>query len=660
MKSIAFQKNHYVNVYDHGAFDIVLKDTGMYRCFPAIDGETIKPKSVKVAGRGDQVTVTFYLKNLDLSLSFFGENDRLTITPRISNLKGLKEIISVDFFNQASLVGYEKVLAHGYFSWDQSGLVAAGELEKEESYGMTGIVCADECLILGFLHHNQMMQSFTFTTGGNQSYVQCEAFLEGKDLKDVSVIEFSDLVVFAHASLDMGQGKWAQLVAKANDVKLTKPPIRGWCSWYYDYFWFSGEILEDHLEKFKPHKDEMNLNVFVMDANWFSHLGDWLETNRDFPEGLAYYAQQIAAAGYVPGLWISPWMVGDRSRLCLEHPDWLCHDEDGNLIEFMSPLGEDNVWGFRDKIHYCLDTSHPEAFAYVRNCFRTLRQWGFKYFKTDFMYWGAMDYFEGGWFHEGLNGHNFIQDKSQRPRIKRARPGKTRVEYFCDVLEMIRAEIGPETTWLGCGQPLWMSIGYVDAMRISRNVGARWASGNSPQELLNDMALRNFTNNVFYQVDPGCVLLRHFEHKLTDQEVTSLALLMGVSQGAIMTSDPVDRCKKVRRELFRFIQADDKIQFQQPLLGREDDWILYVGKRKDNGLQVVYALNSTQKTQHKTFTCQDLGLPAVAYVCHWRKEKKIQALDGELSLRLAPHQTTLLYVQAQKFKPDFKPQRISG
>ena len=91
MKSISFQKTNCVNVYDHGAFDIVLKDTGIYRCFPAIDGARIQPKSVKVASRGDQVTVTYSLKNLDLSLSFFGEKDRLTVKPKIRSLKGLKD-----------------------------------------------------------------------------------------------------------------------------------------------------------------------------------------------------------------------------------------------------------------------------------------------------------------------------------------------------------------------------------------------------------------------------------------------------------------------------------------------------------------------------------------------------------------------------------------
>ena len=182
------------------------------------------------------------------------------------------------------------------------------------------------------------------------------------------------------------------------------------------------------MNEFKPFKDDMNLNVFVMDANYFAHLGDWLETNEKFHKGLKYYAELIKKNGYTPGIWIGPWMVGDRSRVFREHPDWLCRDEKGELIEFMNPLGEDNVWGFRDKIHYCLDTSNPEAFNYLQKVFRTLYSYGFRYFKTDFMYWGSMDRFEGGWFHEGINAHNFIKEYDKRPVISRYKPGKTKVK----------------------------------------------------------------------------------------------------------------------------------------------------------------------------------------------------------------------------------------
>lgn len=660
MKSMCFQKTHCVNVYDQGTFDIVLRECGVYRCFPALNGKPLQIKSVKITGRGDQITVTYVTKHLDLYVSFYGDKDRLTIQSRISRFRNLPEIVSLDLFHRAYVVGHEKILAHGYFSWDQSRLIAAYDLTEAESYALTAIQGTCENVIVGFLRHDQMMHTFRYRGADQQTQMQCEISLEGKNLKGLDDIALADLTVFTHGNLDQGQRRWAQLVAQAQGLKGRKPPLRGWCSWYYDYFWFSGEILERHLDNFQPFKDAMNLDVFVMDANWFSHLGDWLETNRDFPRGLEYYAQRIAVAGYVPGLWISPWMVGDRSRLFREHPDWLCRDEAGHLIEFMAPLGEDNVWAFRDKMHYALDTSHPEAFEYVRTCFRTLRQWGFRYYKTDFMYWGAMDYYEGGWFHDGVNGHNYITEKSQRPKIKRARPGRTRVEYFCDVLTMIREEIGPESTWLGCGQPIWMSVGYVDAMRISRDVGARWDAGNSPQELLNDLVLRSFTNNIFYQVDPDCVLIRHFEHKLTDDEIVSLALLMGVSQGVIMTSDPVERCKKARRDLFHFIQADDKIQFQQPLLGREEDWILYLGKRKDNSMQVLFVMNPTHENQRKTFTCKSLGLPEQAYYCHWRKEKRVQRLERELSLKLAAHGAALLFIQANTFKPSFKPTCISG
>jgi len=660
MKTLTFQDGNYLQVCDDGHYDIVAQGMGLYQCFPALDGAPIEPKTVEVkAGKG-RVTVTYATANFDLLVTFQDKGTHLAIGSWLRNLRGCREIVSLSLFEGAHLSGYEKVLAHGYFSWDQSALISGANLQTAESHGVTAVLGPTANLVLGFLRHDRMMQYFTYAAAGNQSFVSAEAVLEGKDLRGVQEVEFSELVVFSDGNLHEGQKKWARLAAAENAIKLTQPPVRGWCSWYYNYFWFSGELLEEYLRKFRPYKDELNLNVFVIDANYFAHLGDWLETNEKFPKGLEYYAQKITEAGYVPGIWIGPYMVSDRSKLFREHPEWLCRDEKGELIEFMSPLGEDNVWGYRDKIHYCLDTSHPEAFAYLRQVIGTLRRWGYRYFKTDFMYWGAMDRFEGGWYHEGLNRHNFIADPAKRPKIKRSRPGKTRVEYFIDVAKMIRREAGPESIILGCGEPIWMSIGCVDCIRISRDVGARWVAHNSPQQLLNDLALRNFTNGVFYQVDPDCVLLRHFEHKLTDDEVTSLALYMGVSQGMVLTSDPVHECRRDRRELFKFIQAGPGIEFAPALLGREEQLIAYVGRRRDSDLRVVFCFNPSETPVERTLPLAALGLAEKSHVCEWKKERRTAVLEGALSVQLAPHQSKLWFVRTKPFEKGFKPAHISG
>lgn len=659
MQNLKFDISSYLSIYEDGSYDIRMGDTSIVQCYPGLNGSRLSGAQVQVTGDGLSTRVSYQTSDFTLVLNWRLGDGYLALIPELRGLQ-LNAVEKLSVLQDAYVTGAEKILAHGYFSWDQSFLLDAADLDAAEGNGVTAILGRSDVGLAGYLVHDVLFQTFNFRSEQNQIRLSSESYLEGKDLSSVSEFCFPEMVFLSQKDLDEGQKKWADLSVKASGMKECKPTTKGWCSWYYDYFWFTGDILESHLENFAPYKEDLNLDVFVIDANHFEHLGDWLEPNPKFYKGLEYYAGQIEKAGYVPGVWIGPWMVADRSRLYREHPDWLCRDEQGELIEFMNPLGEDNVWGYRSKIHYCLDTSHPEAFAYLRQVFATLRKWGFRYFKTDFMFWGSMDRFEGGWYHEGLNAHNLIKDKAERPLIKRYVPGKTRMEYFVEVLNMIREEIGDESIWLGCGQPIWASAGYVDCMRVSRDVGARWVAHNSPKELLNDLALRNFTNGRFYEVDPDCVLLRDFETKITETEATSLALYMGVAQGMVLTSDYIHKCPPHRLEIFKFIQGDNEAtDFKPQFLGRQTDLIIYSGVNQKTGINILFFFNNGEESMEKTYELEQLGVSG-KHALEWRKEDTPITLDQKITVSIEPHAATLFYLQDQSFDKGWTPEHITG
>ena len=83
-------------------------------------------------------------------------------------------------------------------------------------------------------------------------------------------------------------------------------------------------------------------------------------------------------------------MVGNRSRLYAEHPDWVVRDRASDApLAPMKFYGEFR-WHKRSEEYYVLDITHPQAEAYMRTVFRTWRQdWGCGYFKTDFMHFGC-------------------------------------------------------------------------------------------------------------------------------------------------------------------------------------------------------------------------------------------------------------------------------
>jgi alpha-galactosidase len=267
----------------------------------------------------------------------------------------------------------------------------------------------------------------------------------------------------------------------------------------------------------------------------------------------------VAAAGFLPGLWIAPFLVGNRSRLYADHPDWVVQSTHGGPLVHMRFYGEFR-WHKRSEEYYVLDVTHPEASAYIRGVFRTwYRDWGARYFKTDFMNAG-MEYgsAEARWHESGLS----------------------RVEIWRRMAAIIREEIG-DALWLGCGCPLWASVGFVDAARIGRDIGVTWHGEYSAESLLRDQLTRNHASGILWQADPDCVLLRDRFHDLGGDEIRSLVLFAGLSGGVLMTSDKLDEIPLANADLFATLLQETRLRCTFPELGSGRPVILQSATRPD-------------------------------------------------------------------------------
>ena len=216
--------------------------------------------------------------------------------------------------------------------------------------------------------------------------------------------------------------------------RLRDKRITGWCSWYSLYASISEPILLEHLRAAARFRDNYRVpfEVFQIDDGFTPEMGDWLELKPQFPRGMAPLLTDIREAGFVPGLWIAPFMVGNRSKLYAEHPDWVVIDRTtGKPLAPMKFYGEFR-WHKRSEEYYILDITHPEAEAYIRNVFRVwTRDWGCRYFKTDFMYFGS-EYGpdQARWHQSGLS----------------------RMAVWMRMARLIREEIG-DSLWLGWVDP---------------------------------------------------------------------------------------------------------------------------------------------------------------------------------------------------------------
>ena len=555
-------------------------------------------------------------------------------------------------------------LRNGYFSWDGSYYVQPEEYAvgaTVQGYAMAQLLPlygdADNSVVLGFDRHDRYQQTFTVERTASGCALSVETLWDEKDRGDhydrrsIDYCESERLVIFEyHGGVEEALREWARIVAEVMSARVSAPPILGWCSWYNLYAYITEENILEHLAGMRDamQRDGLPMHIFQIDDGFTPEMGDWLDVKPQFPRGMRPLLDDIRAAGFRPGLWIAPFMVGNRSRLYREHPDWVVQDRlTGKPLAQMQFYAEFR-WHKRSEEYYILDATHPDAFEYLRQVFRVWRQeWGCEYFKTDFMQFGSEHGPDRAVWHQ---------------------PGMTRIGIWCKVARMIREEIG-DALWLGCGCPLWASVGLVDAVRIGRDVGVQWDGESlAAQSLLRDQATRNFGNHILWQADPDCILIREQHHHLTENEIRSLALYTAMSSGLVTTSDDLAGLSPERLRLWKLLLNPEKSICRFPLLGQSplvrqpgassrhewralDPLLVQVRtalKAGDSDPAAVFLLNPGQQPLQREVPLSLLGLNGPRYIHDWITGQTSNAPVDKLTVTLAPHDGVLYFVASQQ------------
>lgn len=515
-------------------------------------------------------------------LDIASEQGGLRLLFRIEGMPANRPIRSLGL-RFADVEGARRYLRQGYQSWDGSFFVAPGTPAGDGppakaptlGFAMTALLprTSDGAVVLGFTRHDRFQNRFRF--GGSPERLCMDVETLWDEVAHGGSVEAEPLILFAGDSVEESLRDWSRAVAAESPLPPRVPErrITGWCSWYSLYAAIDEAAIIEHLSAAASFRDAQGvpLDIFQIDDGFTPEMGDWLAVKPQFPRGMKPLLREIEAAGFSPGLWIAPFMVGNRSRLFAAHPDWVVRSrETGEPIAHMKFYGEFR-WHKRSEEYYILDITHPEAETYIRDVFRTWRHdWGCRYFKTDFM----------------LFGSEYGPDEARWHQ-----PGLSRIAIWRRMASLIREEIG-DALWLGCGCPLWASIGLVDAIRIGRDIGVTWNGNYSAESLLRDQVTRNQGSGLLWQADPDCVLLRDRFHELTDDQVRSLALFAGLAGGVLMTSDKLDELSEDRARLFADLLAADVVGCDFPELGA-DTGIIVQRARRRNGTVLLNKFNTT-------------------------------------------------------------------
>ena len=281
--------------------------------------------------------------------------------------------------------------------------------------------------------------------------------------------------------IDGALARWADRVVSRLDLPAVRPAPTVWCSWYHYFTQVSEADVDENLHAI----DDLELPVEVvqLDDGYQAAIGDWLDLSERF-DSVEAMVGRIRDAGRRAGIWIAPFLVGERSRLAAEHPDWLVGGPD-------APVSAGHNW---EQDLAVLDVTHPDAAAYLVRVLTTMRAWGVDYVKIDFVYAGA------------LPGRRHGEDDP--------------LAAYRHGLDLVRGAIG-DAYLLGCGAPLLPSLGRVDAMRVSPDTGpnhdpivADELSLPASRSAMITGAARAFQHGRFWVNDPDCLIARpEVEHR---------------------------------------------------------------------------------------------------------------------------------------------------
>ena len=329
----------------------------------------------------------------------------------------------------------------------------------------------------------------------------------------------------------------------------------GWESWYNHYANINEKLILEDLEALQKtenviSKGTFSSKIFQIDDGWEQALGDWNVRQDRFPRGFATVVEQIDAAGFIPGLWIAPFIIDSRSQTAQKHPEWLLHDL--NPKRPLVPAGYNPLWG-KNGTFYCLDLSRDDVIDYLDKLMETvINEWGFRYIKLDFLYAGMLfgDY-------EYPTASYKIYNRAVAKLTSRLTNKK-----------------GQPVAYLGCGLPFELSFKYMPLSRIGcdtyehwKNKMARalnWNGRNEAYLNLKDTLGHTLWNNTVFANDPDVIFVRTQNCTLTEEEKLLIAKTNILFGSQFMYSDDPGKEGTVERKL-----ANQINEFRNKYAGQE-------------------------------------------------------------------------------------------
>lgn len=460
---------------------------------------------------------------------------------------------SREYFTDEKMSGYSKFKRALFKSPlnKHTGLLRSGDLffcepseNAGEFYGYSyGYVKNDDVYdLFASLSERNGYTILRFNANANQIILE-------KDFDGVTFSGNMPLADFVHISGEYNEvfDKWFDMM----NITCTQTERKcGYTTWYNYYGGVTEEIVKRDLKALSelPQK----IDIFQIDDGYQNSIGDWLNTNKKFPNGMKCLADEAHRHGILAGLWLAPFAATRNSFIYKKHKDWLVRYDNGKLY----PAGH-NWGGF-----YAIDFYNKEAAQYIRKVFDTiLNDWGYDMVKLDFLYAACI-----------VPMH-----------------GKSRGQIMCEAMDFIRDCVGDKLI-LGCGVPLMPSFGKVDFCRVGADVNLNWKP--NPTNIREDVSTPNTINcSIFrrglngraFMNDPDVFLLRDDNIKMSFEQRQLVAEINSIFGSLLFVSDNVSQYNDKQMKVFL------------DTISRKDIKVLKAEICRNNIVSVEYMLNGIKK-----------------------------------------------------------------
>jgi len=630
-------------LHDDGTFDIYAGSIRLTNCRPSINGQSIFVRNTFMGDSPKGKRIIYEVDGGFVMLDLRTHSNTISIGAEISGMKNAP--VWFNPLGEGCLSGATRFFKQGLGTGGQSGIFnirqssnkSAVKYPEEEAWSydsflMTGLIAENgDTLSIGAYEQTDFIQrsciynrprrkGLNDRSFGNESVFFESGFAtENIPLKD-EFIRLPDLFIYAGNQPYGTMQNLAWSISEQNQARRDTNTNYFWSSSQDFRTSFSFKYLTEQLEILDGLTVSIPLQTIQIGAG-YCVPGDWLDTNDGWPRTMEEPARQIFQRRYRAGIYVAPFVAHEKSRIFRFHPHWILKDTDNNPIV----MDEDT----NGKL-YALDGSHEDVKDYIGKVFREFRKMGFTYYEIDNLSWGLQDSLD----------------------VNRSKKGKSSVQIFRAIMDIIREEIGAGSFITANRAPYSPLIGYVDAMRIDKDHTWKWED-ETTGHILNESYNTQYFNNVFWQNDPDVVFLRNYKLDFTSDEQKSLALWTGFMGGAIGISDNFNLMESEKLQLWRFLEPFRRPESAMlPFWGGSIKNKVAIKRFKKEKAWAVLILNDSGESVTESYQMYDLIGEKDAWVFVWEPGFSLGLGKGNsLTVLLGSHESKLYYIAEEKENP---------